>query len=50
MVIQRKKTEQYYQNKRKEFVKFIDEALQTDWFVMPGPNTWVSRTYHDNWN
>lgn len=37
----------YFENKRQEFVKFIDEALKTDWFVMPKETTIIYKLYHN---
>lgn len=41
--------ETHYQNKRKEFIKFIDRAKQTDWFTMPKKGTRIYNVYYDNW-
>lgn len=42
--------EQSYQNKRREFIEFIDEASKTDWFTFPKKGTRMWRLYHDIWS
>jgi hypothetical protein len=37
----------YYENKRLEFVAFIDEAKKTDWFIMPKETTLIYNLYHN---
>ena len=43
----RQKPESYYQNKRREFRKLIDNAIRQGWFKMPGKETRIYRIYHD---
>ena len=38
---------QYFENKRLEFVEFINEALKTDWFEMPKETTTIYKLYHN---
>lgn len=49
-VYMRKRPEQHYQNKRREFIELIDRVLKEDWFTMPGENTMIYRFYHDTWD
>lgn len=39
--------QKYFENKRLEFVAFIDEVLKTDWFIMPKPGTNIYNLYHN---
>lgn len=38
---------QHVENKRLEFVALINEALKTDWFVMPKETSLIYRIYHN---
>lgn len=38
---------QHWENKRLEFVAFIDEALKTSWFIMPKETTIIYKLYHN---
>lgn len=40
-----RKPYKHYTNKVKEFIAFIDEAKQTDWFIMP-ENGRIFRIYN----
>lgn len=40
----------YYQNKRKEFIKLIDKAVESGWFVMPEKGRRIHSIYYDVWN
>ena len=46
----KQKKPQYYENKRQEFIKFIDDAIENHGFVMPPPGRRIHRIYHDKWN
>ena len=37
----------YYQNKRIEFVTFINKAKETEWFVMPNEGCLIWNLYYD---
>jgi len=45
-----KRSELSYQNKRKEFISLIDNALKSNWFTMPGPTTRIYKIYHDSFD
>jgi hypothetical protein len=38
---------QHWENKRLEFVDFIDKALKTEWFIMPKETTVIYKLYHN---
>ena len=44
------KPDSYYQNKRKEFIKLIDDATKYRWFIMPNKGTRIYSIYYDDWN
>ena len=46
-VINGQAKENYYQNKRKEFVALIDRATSAGWFSMPNENTRIYKIYHN---
>ena len=46
-VEQNKRPFQHYENKRLEFVRFIDEALKSDWFVMPKKTSIIYKIYNN---
>jgi len=41
--------EQYYQNKRQEFVEFINDLIVNHGFIMTGETTRIYKIYHDKW-
>lgn len=40
----------YYQNKRNEFIELIDNAIKSGWFIMPKEGTRIHSIYYDIWN
>ena len=42
--------EDYYQNKRKEFIELIDKAIDSGWFIMPKKGTRIYNIYFDQFN
>lgn len=49
-VEKRIRPDSYYQNKRKEFIKLIDDATKSGWFIMPNKGTRIYSVYYDDWN
>ena len=44
------KPDEYYQEKRKEFIALIDYLVENKWFVMPKKGTRIWKVYYDVWS
>ncbi len=48
-VASNQRPDSHYQNKRKEFIKLIDIAMESKWFRMPEKGTRIYKIYYDVW-